>query len=420
MGNSFLSAHIFFAYALHTFSNLFITGGKMRYRYLFILFLAMFAAALPAALHAEEGVTDTEIHVANFGPLSGPAKLWGDTLYGAELVFKKVNAEGGIHGRKIVYHMIDDSYNPAKAKAGVKRMQESVGIFAWVGGAGTATSMAVKEYLVNRNVPWVGPVSGAKSWVHPPERTIFTLTPHYEVSAKVLCKYAVQKMGKKRIAIVYLNDGYGQSGLEGAQEGLKELNMQAVAVIPVDRSATDVNKVALELRKANPDTIIVWLDPFKTLRLISITKKMNLTPQWMSSMVLGEFPQMYQLSKGLVKGMITDNYANYEAPGLMAGYKAAFEKYANKKAHWSLPFTGGMGHAEIMVEGLKRAGRDLTREKFIKALESLDDFKGIAPGVTFKPFSPNDPDCRYGVKKIYLQQCMAGGETKRITEWITE
>ncbi len=124
----------------------------------FIILILLIAVGMPATLFAEEGVTDTEIHIGTFGPLSGPAKLWGDTLYGSDLLFKMVNAEGGIHGRKVVFHMIDDSYNPAKAKAGVKRLHESVGIFAWVGSPGTASSMAVKDYLVKRNVPWVGPV----------------------------------------------------------------------------------------------------------------------------------------------------------------------------------------------------------------------------------------------------------------------
>ena len=92
----------------------------------------------------------------------------------------------------------------------------------------------------------------------------------------------------------------------------------------------------------------------------------------------------------------------------------------DKKATFSLPFKGGMGHAEIMVEGLKRAGKDLTREKLIAALETLKNFTGVSPGISFKPFSPDDPECRYGSNKIYLQQCLPNGETKRITEWMSE
>ncbi|RLC04132.1 MAG: ABC transporter substrate-binding protein, partial [Deltaproteobacteria bacterium] len=104
------------------------------------------------AAHAGEGVTDTEIHIGNWGPQTGPAAPWGAVARGTDAYFKMINAEGGIHGRKLVFHYFDDGYNPAKTMAGVKQLQEETGMFAFVSGVGTATGLAVKDYLMERKI----------------------------------------------------------------------------------------------------------------------------------------------------------------------------------------------------------------------------------------------------------------------------
>ena len=106
---------------------------------------------------AEEGVTATEIHIGQWGPQTGPAAAWGSVARGTDAYFKMINERGGIHGRKLIHHMFDDAYNPAKTKAGVKELQEGTGMFAWVSGVGTAPGLAVRDYLMDRQVPWVGP-----------------------------------------------------------------------------------------------------------------------------------------------------------------------------------------------------------------------------------------------------------------------
>ena len=112
----------------------------MRMRMLLALMASavmVFAVSLNAV--AEEGVTDTEIHIGQWGPQTGPAAAWGSVARGTDAYFKMISEKGGIHGRKLVHHMFDDAYNPAKTKAGVKELQEGIGMFAWVSGVGTAT-----------------------------------------------------------------------------------------------------------------------------------------------------------------------------------------------------------------------------------------------------------------------------------------
>ena len=189
---------------------------------------------LAATAPAEEGVTDTEIHIGQWGPQTGPAAAWGSVARGTDAYFKMINAEGGIHGRKIIHHMFDDGYNPAKTKAGVKELQEGTGMFAWVSGVGTAPGLAVKDYLMKRHIPWVGPSSGSLHWVTPPEKYLFTVYPMYATEAQILCRYAVEKLGKKKFAIIYQNDDYGKNGVLGAKKELAKHGMKLVAEVAVE------------------------------------------------------------------------------------------------------------------------------------------------------------------------------------------
>ena len=122
----------------------------MKKKLLSILLAAAMVFGISFYAVAEEGVTDTEIHIGQWGPQTGPAAAWGSVARGTDAYFKMINDEGGINGRKLVLHMFDDGYNPAKTKAGVKELQEGTGMFAWVSGVGTATGLAVKDYLMEK------------------------------------------------------------------------------------------------------------------------------------------------------------------------------------------------------------------------------------------------------------------------------
>ncbi len=369
---------------------------------------------------AEEGVTDTEIHIAQFGSLTGPAKLWGGAVHGSRLVFRMVNEAGGIYGRKIVYHPIDDSYNPAKTKSSVKRMQEKEHIFAWVGGVGTTTSWTVKKYLTNRNIPWVGPVSGSDIWVNPPSRNIFALYPHYTLEARELSSYAVDKLKKERIAIVYLNDDYGKSGFKGAVEGLAKYNQKLVKAIPVQRNTSDMRTIAIQLRQAKADAVLLWGIPFQSLRIIMLSKEINYEPQWMAGSSFADTAILYRLSKGLIEGIIVSNYATFKNKALIEKYKEAHARLEDKDVEWSIYYHAGIMFAEVLVEGMKRCGQNLTRENLIKAMESIRNFEGMGYQVNFKSYNSDDPSCRQGINSIYLQQCMKGGKPKILTGWLSK
>jgi branched-chain amino acid transport system substrate-binding protein len=403
-------------------SNIVRKESSMKKRGIWLL-LAVLALVLGSAMGAvaEEGVTDTVIHIGQWGPQTGPAAPWGAVARGTGVYFQMINEQGGIHGRKIEYHMFDDAYNPAKTKAGVKELQEGVGMFGWASGVGTACGLSVKDYLMERKIPWVGPAAGSLHWISPPQKYLFAVYPLYYSEAKILCKYAIKELGKKRIAIAYQNDDYGKNGVAGAEAELNKHGLKLVAAVPVELSDTDMKPHVMQLRKADADVVLLWAGPIHAIRIVGTARAMKFQPQWMSTSTCSDFPLMMAISKGLWQGVIVGNFGDLpdsQSP-LMLEYKKAFDKYAAKGERWGVFFYAGFGFVEPMVEGLKRCGRDLTRERFVKEMEGIQNFQGIFGKISYSAYEPSDVFCRQGQDELFLTQCVEGGKSKKLTDWMT-
>lgn len=388
----------------------------------FFALMIVAVLGLTGAAWAEEGVTDTEIHIGQWGPQTGPAAPWGSVARGTDAYFKMINAEGGIHGRKLVHHMFDDAYNPAKTKAGVKELQEGTGMFCWVSGVGTAPGLAVRDYLMERSVPWIGPSAGSLHWLNPPNKYLFTVYPLYIIEAKALVRYAVNELGKKKIAIAYQNDDYGKNGVRGAREELEKLGLDLVAEVPVEVKDTDMKPHVMKLKKSEADAVLLWVGPVHAVKIVGTSNAMKFGPQFMSTSTCSDFPLMMHISKGLWQGVIAATFA--ELPdsdnALLQKYKSdAYGQFAAKSERWGLFYYAGMAFAEPLVEALKRCGKDLTRERLVKELEGLTDFRGISGTVSYGAFDANDPyGSRQGVKEVFLVQCMEEGKGKKLTDWM--
>jgi branched-chain amino acid transport system substrate-binding protein len=382
---------------------------------------------------AEEGVTDTEIHIGNWGPQTGPAAPWGAVARGTDAYFKMINAEGGIHGRKLVFHYFDDGYNPAKTMAGVKQLQEEIGMFAYVSGVGTAPGLAVKDYLMERKIPMLGPAAGSRHWIEPPNKYLFNTYPLYLGDAQILCQYAVNKLNYKRIAIAYANDDYGKQGLEGATKQLGKFGMELVEQIPVNVADTDMKPHIMKFRKAKAEAVLLFVNPGQVARLIGTGKAMKFEPQWMTTTTCGDVPLMMAITKGLYAGTILaslgmmdpglvgigniEDVNNPTHPLMKKYYNDAYKKFAAKEERWGLTFAVGIGFVEPFVEALKRVGRDLTREKLVAEMEKIKNFQGIMGRVSYMPFDANDPLCRIGQQEVFLGQATKDAKVKVLTYW---
>ena len=382
---------------------------------------------------AEEGITDTEIHIGQWGPQTGPAAPWGAVARGTDAYFKMINEDGGIHGRKLVLHYFDDGYNPAKTMAGVKQLQEEIGMFAWVGGVGTAPGLAVKDYIMDKKIPWIGPSAGSRHWIDPPSKYLFNTYPLYLGDAQLLCKYAVETLGLKRIAIAFQNDDYGKQGLEGARKQLAKSGLKLVTEIPVNVADVDMKPHIMKFRKAKADAVLLFVGPGHVARLQGTGKAMQFTPQWMTASTCGDHPLMMAITKGLYAGTISSTFGMMDpkqvgignkevsqTPSLplLAKYKKdAYGKFAAKEERWGMTFSTGMGLVEPFVEAAKRCGRELTREKLVAELEKIQNFNGVMGTVNYAPFDPKDPLCRIGQQEVFLVRAEADGSSTILTDW---
>jgi len=370
---------------------------------------------IPVA-RAERGVTDTEIRIGQWGPQTGPAALWGAVARGSGLYFKMINEEGGIHGRKIKYFLRDDAYQPPKTKAIAKELVEDKEVFAMACGVGTATGMAVRNYLEKNKVPWVGPAAGSVHWCYPPEKApyLFGTYPLYCDEASLLVNYAIDKLGKKRIAFFYQNDDYGKVGLIGAQIALERRGMEFATTVSAEPLDTDLSSHCMKLKAAKPDVVIMWVLPKHGAIMLGTAAKLGFKPVWMTSSTLSDYQLMYKITKGLFKNVIFTTFGELldSTHPLMIKYHEA-QKGLAPKERWGIFYYAGILFIEPMVEAFRRCGRDLTVDNFIEAMESIKDFQGIGPKMTF------GPNKRQGSRSFFTAKCTEGGNAEKLSGWMT-
>ncbi len=379
---------------------------------IFTLIMATFSGCSKS--EKTRGVTDREIVIGQWGPQTGPAALWGAVARGTAAYFKMINDEGGINGRKIRYIYRDDAYQPAKTKAIVKELVEKEGVFAFVGGVGTSGGMAVKKYLAQHHVPWVGPSTGSLHFCYPPEKYLFSVYPTYSDEASILVDYTINSLDMKNIAFIYQNDDYGKEGLIGAQLSMKQNEMEFVEITAINPVDTDLSSHILKLKEAGADAVIMYLMPKQAAISLGTAMKLDFKPQWIASSTLSDIPLMFAVTKGLWKNVIFSSISEASDGGnpLVEKYKKAQQKYAPDEK-WTTFYYAGFVFAEPLIEGLKKAGRNLTPETFVKAMESIKNFKGIGPEVSY------GPGIRRGVKSIYLAKCVSAFGSEKLTDWIT-
>lgn len=378
----------------------------------FVLIVMLSLVALPSAGFAAPGFDDKEIRVAQWGPQTGPAAPWGSVARGSNILFNLVNEEGGIHGRKIKYFIRDDQYNPSQTKAAVKELVEKHGIFAFVGGVSAAGGLAVKDYLAQNKVIWVGPATSVKEYVFPVNPYLFGVYPLYEDEASLLTKYIVEKLKIKKIGFFYQNDSYGKNGLDGFRQRMSHYKLKPVAEIPVEPTEKDLASQMLKFKSAGAESVILWVNPTTAVIALKTCATIGYKPQWVSSNTLSDYALMHKISGGLWEGVITGAFA--EPPDsnlpLMAKYREAAKRMAPDE-RWGLFYMAGILFAEPFVDALKRVGPKLSTEACLKALNETKDFKGVGPKINWSRTQHQGSD------SVMIQKCGPNGTHIMLQTW---
>lgn len=359
---------------------------------LFWILLIIVGLSMPVVAMAADtpGVTKNEVTIGMTCPMSGPAALWSAMALGNSAWAKHINDQGGIHGRKIKFVVKDDGYNPSRALANLTEMKNDVLAFGCV--IGSATANASKDFLLTSKVPVVHVHANPRIWLKTPtaqRRHIFIAYPDYIDEAEAITNYAVTKLGIKTIALFGQNDDWGKSAEIGIQKAIKTLGSKGkfsgfVTFEPMDRA---VGGHALKLKELKADAVVIYGPPTQAALIIKEMAKIGYKPKIFTANPLGD-PLMYKIAGELWEGAYPAASGNVSMPGVEAQSDKVVEillKY--EPALKGREFLGVTGATTMMLiaEGLKRAGKDLTRENFVKAMESIKDFKceGMGAPITF-------------------------------------
>lgn len=361
---------------------------------------------------APAGFDNKEIRIAAWGPQTGPAAPWGSVARGPSVLAGLVNDEGGIHGRKLKHFVRDDMYNPAQTKVVVKELVERQGIFAFVCGTGSAGGLAVKDYLAENKVIWVGPATSIKEYVFPVNPYLFSVYPLYEDEGSILTKYTVEKLKIKEIGVIYQNDPYGKNGLDGVRQRLNKLKIKPVAEIPVESTEKDLSSHILKLKNAGAKAVLMWVNPTTGVIVVKTAATIGYKPQWIASNTLSDFALMHKITGGLWEGVITGSFmlSPDSTDKKIVRYRNAMKKFAPEERP-GLFFMAGMMFAEPLVDALKRAGKNLSTEAALKALNSTKNYQGIGPKITWTAAQ------HQGTDSIQIWKCGPGGSTVLMQGW---
>ncbi|MCS7234662.1 MAG: ABC transporter substrate-binding protein [Armatimonadota bacterium] len=377
---------------------------------------AVVLLALPLPTGAQErGVTSEEVVIGTSMPLSGPAAYWGAVGRGMEAYARYLNDQGGVHGRRLRVVVRDDGYLPPRAAANVRELVERVGVFAIVGLIGTANAFAVRDYIVRNEVVWISPTADATMWYgFRDKKYLFVTYPSYVEEAKILVDYAAKQLGVKTVAVFYQNDLYGQKGLLGAKQGAVRARVRIAAQVPYEVTQTDVSSEAVKLRESRADAVLLYATPRHGALIVREMAKIGYSPKLLASFTLGD-PIMFALAGEAWNGVISTGFFPLPGTGDSRVDEALAILTRVDPALRTNPFNALAGWAflEPFVEGLRRAGRDLTKERFVSAMESIRNWDGqVIRGVTF------GPDRRQGTNRLFLTRA-EGGRYTRLSDWLS-
>ncbi|MFT3820815.1 MAG: ABC transporter substrate-binding protein [Rubrivivax sp.] len=357
---------------------------------MWILSIAVGLAAAVSNSRAQDvGVTPTTIKVGMFGPLSGPNLTYGfDVINAAKMWFDKVNQEGGVHGRKIELVVEDDRCNPNDLTAAVKKLVEQDKVFALNGGACSGAVVAGRDYVSRANVPWVFLSAAGDSALYPVTRQIYgAFTSAQHTNASTLVKFAAQTLKAKRVAYLIHDDAYGAWGQEGAVQEAKRSGVELI-LEPVNANLPDYTSVMLKLQAQNPDVILIGLYARPAMLVTRAAQQLGFKkPIVLSSNGTADLPTMVQNVGGPAafgNYYVQSPTINPRSPKLKWThdmYKKYYPELAAKPGYPQEFMIYGLTSAMVFVEGLKKAGPQLTREKFMAGLDSIKDLDtGIAAG----------------------------------------
>jgi ABC-type branched-subunit amino acid transport system substrate-binding protein len=392
-----------------------------------VLALIVVLTGAGALLAASPGVTDAEVIIGSSAGLTGPIAVWGNRMsrIGPQAYFNHINDQGGVHGRKIKYIVLDDGYQPPRSVANHKRLIQREKVFALLLSMGTPTVTASISTIVRNEVPLIAPATGAHKWGYDANYRpwVFQVGADYWHMAAVAVDYVIKEKDLKRWCVFYQDDDYGKDVLDGTVNQLKKHSLELIATETYKRGGIDVSGQVAKLRSAGCNIVMLGT----VYRSGSLFMREKEKIGW-DVQTVGISPTATQtfvdLSGSAGVGHL-NTMSNPPVDSDRAGvqeFRALMQKYFPDEKISEEALYGFIG-AKTFVAGLQAAGRDLTRESLIEGIQSLKDYdNGITDKITF------GPEDHQGVTASYMLEVVqdtpdpqTGKERykfKRISDWI--
>ena len=348
---------------------------------------AAFALAAAHGALAENGVSADKIVLGQSVALTGPAAQLGIQMRnGLKAYFDEINAKGGVNGRKIELVTLDDGYEPARTVPNTKKLIEENKVFALIGYVGTPTSVPAVPVFTEAKVPFVGPFTGAEALRAPFNRYIFHVrASYYDETDKIVEQ--VVSTGGKNIAVFYQNDAYGQAGLKGVEIATQKRNMKISALGTVERNTVKVEDAVKAIQAVKPDAVVMISAYTSCAEFIRQMKKAGSAATFYNVSFVGSKALADALGKDGV-GVAISQVVPYPW-GTAVPVVKEYQQLSGKAGFKDYNFSAIEGFlvAKVFVEGLKRAGKNLTREGFIGEMEKMRD---VDLGGFFIGYSPTN------------------------------
>ncbi|MGL3106337.1 ABC transporter substrate-binding protein [Bradyrhizobium sp. BR 1432] len=339
----------------------------------------------------DTGASDTEIKIGNIMPYSGPASAYGVIGKTEEAYFRKINAEGGINGRKINFVTYDDAYSPPKTVEQARKLVESDEVLLIFNSLGTPPNTAIQKYMNQKKVPQLFVATGATKWNDPKD---FPWTmgwqPNYQSELIIYAKYILKNHPNAKIAVLYQNDDYGKDYLKGFKDGLGAKASMIVMEESYEVSEPTIDSHIVKMKATGADVFFNITTPKFAAQAIKKNAEIGWKPLHFLNNVSGSIgsvikPAGFENAQDIVSSQYfkdpTD--AQWKSDPAMIAWNEFLDKYYPEANRADASVMYGYIVAQGLVHVLKSCGDNLTRENIMKQAANIKDYEpaGLLPGI---------------------------------------
>ncbi|MBH5372601.1 ABC transporter substrate-binding protein [Bradyrhizobium glycinis] len=350
------------------------------------------STAASAQKKYDTGASDTEIKIGNIMPYSGPASAYGVIGKTEEAYFRKINAEGGINGRKINFITYDDAYSPPKTVEQARKLVESDEVLLIFNSLGTPPNSAIQKYMNQKKVPQLFVATGATKW-NDPQNFPWTMgwQPNYQSESIIYAKYILKNNPNAKIAVLYQNDDYGKDYLKGFKDGL---GAKAASMIVIEDSyevsEPTIDSHIVKMKATNADVFFNITTPKFAAQAIKKNAEIGWKPLHFLNNVSASIgsvikPAGFENAQDIISSQYfkdpTD--AQWKDDKAMIAWNEFLDKYYPEANRTDASVMYGYIVSQGLVHVLKACGDNLTRENIMKQAANIKDFEpaGLLPGI---------------------------------------